>query len=214
MARSLGLDWRPLGHAATPRRSLGWRRLGLARPPSRLGPRLLALKVIIIYQEARDLKFLASLFYAQSEKLHGLRRTFAGFANGALNLLPGFTSALLDSPDQFVFFAGNKLKIIVREFGPFLFHFALRDIPIAFNLKFIHKFSLLLGLLIPAIDCIGRLVPGVGGRVLCAVPCIGCGILGILPGIRGALFGILRGRIGVRRRILIGAVGLTTASGR
>lgn len=44
MARPLGLGWRPLVNAATSRRSMGCRRMGLAWPPSCVGPRLLAVK--------------------------------------------------------------------------------------------------------------------------------------------------------------------------
>jgi hypothetical protein len=51
----------------------------------------------------------------------------------------------LNAANQFIFFAGSELKIVVGEPGPFLFYFALGNIPITFDFKFIYKFGLFLG---------------------------------------------------------------------
>jgi hypothetical protein len=148
--------------------------------------------------------------------------TLARFTEGAFHILTDFARAFLDAADQFIFFAVDELKIIVGKFGPFLFHFAFGDIPITFNLKFIHNFlirfdvflteSLILDL--RTADRIGGLIPGIGGSVLRRVPRVRGGIFCVLPSIRGAFFRILRGRISLRCRIFAGAVGLVASRGR
>jgi hypothetical protein len=63
-----------------------------------------------------------------------------GFLNGFLDRFTGFTRALLDAAQQFFLLSFGPLKIGIREFGPLLFQFALGDIPVAFDFKFIHLF--------------------------------------------------------------------------
>jgi hypothetical protein len=150
---------------------------------------------------------------ARTSFIAGLYRlgTFAGFAQGAFHILAGFARGFLDAANQFIFLAVHELKIIVGELGPFLFHFAFGDVPIAFNLKFIHKF------LIRFVVCfrnflelrtaggIGRFIPGIGGPIFGGFPGVGRDVFGALPGVRGAFFHILGGRIRLGSRIISGA---------
>jgi hypothetical protein len=142
--------------------------------------------------------------------LFRFRYRLGGFAEGALNLRAGLAGAFLDAANQFIFFPGNELEIVIGKVGPFLFDFAFGNIPIAFNFEFIHILAFLL--MVPAINGVGGLIPRIGGPTLSSVPGIAGPILGILPGIRGTLFGVLRYSIGIR--ITIGTVGLTATGGR
>ena len=56
-----------------------------------------------------------------------------------LNDLPTFASPLLDSPQQLILFAFNVDEVVVSELSPFLFEVALENVPIAFDLEFVHR---------------------------------------------------------------------------
>jgi hypothetical protein len=63
----------------------------------------------------------------------------AGFIERLFDRFAGFPGALLNSADQFLGLAFGELEIVVRELGPFLFQFALGDVPVAFDFKCIHN---------------------------------------------------------------------------
>ena len=67
---------------------------------------------------------------------------------GAFHILAGFARALLDPSDQFLFFARDKLQVVISEFRPLLFDLAFEDVPIAFDFEFIHKCYLLCSFLL------------------------------------------------------------------
>jgi hypothetical protein len=58
--------------------------------------------------------------------------------NGALNLLSGLAELLLEAPDQLVFIAFAVGKIIVGKFAISLLEFSLDDVPVTFDLQFVH----------------------------------------------------------------------------
>ena len=63
----------------------------------------------------------------------------AGFLDGLFDRFAGFARALLNPANQFLGPAFGKLEIVIREFGPFLFQFALGDVPVAFDFKCVHN---------------------------------------------------------------------------
>jgi hypothetical protein len=63
----------------------------------------------------------------------------AGFIECLFDRFAGFSRSLLNPADQFLGLAFGKLEIVVREFGPFLFQFALGDVPVAFDFKCVHN---------------------------------------------------------------------------
>ena len=62
----------------------------------------------------------------------------AGLLERLFNRFPGFAGALLNSADQFVRLAFDELEIVIRELRPFLFQFALGDVPVAFDFECCH----------------------------------------------------------------------------
>lgn len=66
--------------------------------------------------------------YGGTEGLDGIFDRFAAFAG-----------PLLNSPQNLIVLAVDQLKIVVREFGPPLFEIALDDVPVALDLKFVHR---------------------------------------------------------------------------
>jgi hypothetical protein len=66
----------------------------------------------------------------------------AGIFDCFLHDFPGLPRALLNPPDQFIVMPLGVLQIIIRQVGPFLFQFALRDVPIAFYFECGHNVSL------------------------------------------------------------------------
>jgi hypothetical protein len=65
------------------------------------------------------------------------------FFDGIFDHFPGFAGAFLDAAQQFFLFAFGKLEIVIGELGPFLFQFALGDVPIAFDFECGHNASLI-----------------------------------------------------------------------
>lgn len=63
----------------------------------------------------------------------------AGIFDRFFNSFTGFTSAFLNSAQQFLLLAFDELKIVVGELSPFLFQFAFRDVPVAFDFESIHN---------------------------------------------------------------------------
>ena len=63
------------------------------------------------------------------------------FANDRFNILFAFAGKFLNAPDQFRFLPLDVLQVIVRELGELLFQPALGDVPVSFELKFVHKIS-------------------------------------------------------------------------
>jgi hypothetical protein len=62
----------------------------------------------------------------------------AGIVHRFLNGLPGFPSAFLEPADQFLLLTVSVLEIVVRELAPFLFQFALGNVPVALDFQFVH----------------------------------------------------------------------------
>ena len=62
----------------------------------------------------------------------------AGFLDRFFNGFTGFARAFLDPADQFFLFAFGELEIVIRELRPFLFQFALGDVPVAFDFECSH----------------------------------------------------------------------------
>jgi hypothetical protein len=63
----------------------------------------------------------------------------AGFVEGAFHRRTGLAIAFLDATHQFVLFASDELKIVIRECRPLLFDFASEDIPVRFAFEFVHR---------------------------------------------------------------------------
>jgi len=59
--------------------------------------------------------------------------------DGIFDRFAAFAGPLLNSPQNLIVIAVDQLKIVVREFGPLLFEFALDDVPVALDLKFVHR---------------------------------------------------------------------------
>jgi len=51
------------------------------------------------------------------------------------------TGTLLKPTEKFVIFTMDVLEIIIREFGPLLFEFAFDNVPVAFDIEFVHSSS-------------------------------------------------------------------------
>jgi len=51
------------------------------------------------------------------------------------NHFTGLAGELLNPADQFFLLACSVTEIIIRELRPFLFQFALRDVPVAFDFE-------------------------------------------------------------------------------
>jgi hypothetical protein len=71
----------------------------------------------------------------------------AGFLERLLDRFAGFPGALLNPADQFFLLAFGVLEIVIRELGPFLFQFALGDVPVAFDFECSHNSLLFVALI-------------------------------------------------------------------
>ena len=87
----------------------------------------------------------------------------AGFFDRLLDNLTGFTRALLNPTKQFVLLALDKLEIIIRELGPFLFQLALGDVPVAFDFKSSHMICFVWWLIVIRRQHDDKAVPAAGG---------------------------------------------------
>ena len=65
----------------------------------------------------------------------------AGFLDRFFDRFTGFARTLLNPAQQFFLFAFDELQIAIRELGPFLFQFALGDVPVAFDFECSHNSS-------------------------------------------------------------------------
>jgi hypothetical protein len=63
----------------------------------------------------------------------------AGFLDRFFDRFAGFARALLNPANQFFLLAFGVLEIVIRELGPFLFQFALGDVPVAFDFECGHN---------------------------------------------------------------------------
>src|ERR1700693_3949882 len=64
-----------------------------------------------------------------------------GFLDRLFHRFTGFTSALLNPTQDLFDLAFGELKIVIRQLGPFLFQFALGDVPVAFDFECVHGSS-------------------------------------------------------------------------
>jgi hypothetical protein len=53
-----------------------------------------------------------------------------------------FARALLNAAQQLLLHALDIMEIVVGEVGPFLFQFAFRDVPVAFDFECVHNIAL------------------------------------------------------------------------
>ena len=51
----------------------------------------------------------------------------------------GFAGALLNAAQQLLLLAFSELEVVIRELSPFLFQFALGDVPVPFDFEFGHS---------------------------------------------------------------------------
>jgi hypothetical protein len=75
------------------------------------------------------------------DSLFATARSRTGILDSLLNRFAGLAGALLNASQQFFLFAFDELKIVIRELAPLLLQLALSNVPVAFNLEFVHKNS-------------------------------------------------------------------------
>jgi hypothetical protein len=72
-------------------------------------------------------------FHALSARRIHLVFATAAFVHGAFDFFLGLAGAFLDAANQFVFFALDKLEVVIRKLCEFLFQLALGNVPVTFD---------------------------------------------------------------------------------